>query len=175
MPTKNVFVPLTGPTTIQALSNAQQSAIITYVNAVVHTGEENISFDVRNGSVNIKIIPTPAVSADYIANTYINYGPSKPGFDQNIMARAPGIITAVGMAVIVTPAVFSEFVIKTEVPNVNPKSKTIKLNLSEKTFGDLVEIITDWTNIKAEDLIIGTPTLGPIVEGDRLKKKYLIN
>ena len=72
MSSKKVYVPLSGPTAVTNLSSSQQSAIITYVNAVVHTGEENISFDLDDGEVNIVITPTPSIPADYIADVYIS-------------------------------------------------------------------------------------------------------
>lgn len=174
MSNQKVFVPLTGPTSVQDLSSSQQSNIITYVDAVVHTGTDNISFQLEDGVVNIVIVPKAPISADYIANTYINYAATKPAFDQNIISLAPNLITQVGMAVIITPPIIAELIFKTQVPNVSPATLTKTLDLTKTTFGDLKNMITTWSNIKPEDQIIGTTDLGPISEEETITDSTLL-
>ncbi|MEL6659822.1 MAG: glycoside hydrolase family 18 protein [Bacteroidota bacterium] len=165
MSNQKVFVPLTGPTQVSDLSSADQSSILTYVDSVVHTGTSNIAFQLEDDIVNIVITPTSSISADYIANTYINFAGTKPAFDQNVIYRSSGVITAVGAAVIVFPPIMAELTLKTEAPGVSPASLSKQLDLTTTSLGDLKSMIQAWSNIPPADQIIGTTALGPISEG----------
>lgn len=174
MPNQKVYVPLTGPKTISSISDQDQSSIITYVNGVVHTGIDNIAFQLLENIVNIVIAPTPSIAAGYIADTYINFAGTKPAFDKNVMDRSSGVITAVGKAQVVTPPVIAPLEFKTEVPNVLPTTLSKQVDLTTTTFGDLKNIIQTWSNIPPADQIIGTTELGPISEGTTIQDSTLL-
>ncbi|MEO1259234.1 MAG: glycoside hydrolase family 18 protein [Bacteroidota bacterium] len=173
MSNQKVYVPLTGPTSIQGLSAKQQSDIIAYVSAVAQVGTDNIVFQMVDGIVNLVITPKPPISAAYITDNCINY--DNYSFEQNILEKGDGVVTKVGSAVIVSPAIMAQLTIKTNVANVTPDTLKKNIDITKTTFGDLKNIIAEWSNIPPANQIIGTSDLGPISESSTLTESTLLS